>query len=92
MNEVVGTLYFVLASNRLEEWARHSEADTFFCFTSLMSEVRDLFIQRLDETASGIEVNAFLSLNSSRTSCLIPISEGCVFFFIRGKSPNWSAW
>lgn len=68
MNEVVGTLYFVLASNPLEEWARHSEADTFFCFTSLMSEVRDLFIQRLDETASGIEVKDFRYFTSSRAS------------------------
>eukprot|EP00058_Branchiostoma_floridae_P001504 XP_002586992.1 hypothetical protein BRAFLDRAFT_129954 [Branchiostoma floridae] len=32
----------------------HAEADTFFCFTNLMSEIRDNFIKMLDDSASGI--------------------------------------
>lgn len=56
MNEVLGTIYYVLASHADQDWASHAEADSFFCFTHLMSDNRDLFIQNLDETDHGIEV------------------------------------
>ena len=32
----------------------HVEADAFFCFTNLMSEIRDNFIKSLDDSACGI--------------------------------------
>ena len=32
----------------------HAEADTFFCFTNLMAEIRDFFIKTLDEAEFGI--------------------------------------
>lgn len=32
----------------------HAEADTFFCFTNLMAEIRDFFIKSLDEAEFGI--------------------------------------
>lgn len=54
MNEIVATLFFVLASDDNEEWRQHCEADTFFCFTNLMAEIRDVFIQSLDESESGL--------------------------------------
>ena len=54
MNEIVATLYYVLAMDEMEEWREHCEADTFFCFTNLMSEIRDVFIQSLDESESGL--------------------------------------
>ena len=54
MNEIVATLYFVLATEGNEEWHRHCEADTFFCFTNLMAEIRDVFIQSLDDSESGL--------------------------------------
>lgn len=54
MNEIVATLYYVLATDGEEEWRDHCEADTFFCFTNLMSEIRDVFIQSLDESESGL--------------------------------------
>ncbi|CAM9453657.1 unnamed protein product, partial [Laminaria digitata] len=54
MNEIVATLYYVLATDGVEEWREHCEADTFFCFTNLMSEIRDVFIQSLDESESGL--------------------------------------
>lgn len=41
---------FMLSSSRIE----HAEADTFFCFTGLMSEIRDFFIKTLDESELGI--------------------------------------
>lgn len=34
--------------------AEHAEADTFFCFTNLMSENRDNFIKSLDDSQCGI--------------------------------------
>ena len=54
MNEIVATLYYVLAMDEMEEWREHCEADTFFCFTNLMSEIRDVFIQSLDESERGL--------------------------------------
>ena len=55
MNEIVATLYYVLATHDgREDWSDHCEADTFFCFTNLMSEIRDVFIQSLDESESGL--------------------------------------
>lgn len=55
MNEIVATLFFVLATDDAEEWRQHCEADTFFCFTNLMAEIRDVFIQSLDESESGLQ-------------------------------------
>lgn len=34
--------------------AENAEADCFFCFTNLMSDIRDFFIKSLDEAESGI--------------------------------------
>jgi hypothetical protein len=36
MNEIVGTLYFVLAHDSNEDWANEAEADTYFLFNSIM--------------------------------------------------------
>jgi len=55
MNELVGTLLYVFASDPDAEWAQHAEADTLFCFTHLMSQLRDVFIERMDATDTGIE-------------------------------------
>ena len=41
MNEIVGTLYFVLAHDSNEDWAKEAEADTYFLFNSIM--VRSTF-------------------------------------------------
>ncbi|XP_054723078.1 TBC1 domain family member 13-like [Uloborus diversus] len=54
MNEIIGPIYYTFASDPDPEWKRHAEADTFFCFTNLMSEIRDFFIKSLDDSASGI--------------------------------------
>ena len=35
-------------------FVEHAEADTFFCFTNLMAEIRDFFIKTLDEAEFGI--------------------------------------
>ncbi len=35
-------------------FSEHAEADCFFCFTNLMSDIRDFFIKTLDQAESGI--------------------------------------
>lgn len=52
MNEIIGPIYYVLAST--EDHAEFAEADCFWCFTALMSEIRDFFIKSLDESENGI--------------------------------------
>ncbi|KAJ7334365.1 hypothetical protein OS493_014676 [Desmophyllum pertusum] len=54
MNEIIGPLYYVFSSDPNTEWQENVEADVFFCFTSLMSEIRDNFIKSLDDSACGI--------------------------------------
>ncbi|KAJ7307974.1 hypothetical protein JRQ81_008472 [Phrynocephalus forsythii] len=54
MNEIVGPLYYTFATDPNGEWKEHAEADTFFCFTNLMSEIRDNFIKSLDDSQCGI--------------------------------------
>ena len=36
------------------EWSEHAEADAFFCFTSIMGEIRDFFCKSLDASSVGI--------------------------------------
>ena len=50
MNELAGTLYYVFGNQMsYEPWREHVEADTFFCFSLLMIDTRDLFIRNLDD-------------------------------------------
>jgi TBC1 domain family member 13 len=64
MNEVLGTLYFVFGSDEDAAWRDQAEADVFFCFEILMAEIADLFIQTMDNTASGLNgrMKCFISL------------------------------
>ncbi|XP_061427830.1 LOW QUALITY PROTEIN: TBC1 domain family member 13 [Lethenteron reissneri] len=57
MNEIVGPIYYSFATDSSPEWREHAEADTFFCFTNLMSEIRDNFIKSLDDSQCGIGHN-----------------------------------
>uniref|UniRef100_A0A7N6ATN5 TBC1 domain family member 13 n=1 Tax=Anabas testudineus TaxID=64144 RepID=A0A7N6ATN5_ANATE len=54
MNEIVGPIYYTFATDPNSQWKEHAEADTFFCFTNLMSENRDNFIKSLDDSQCGI--------------------------------------
>ncbi|KAL9184131.1 hypothetical protein ACHAXT_002217 [Thalassiosira profunda] len=66
MNEIVGTLYFVLAHDSNEDWAREAEADTYFLFNALMVEMRDVFVPDLDDADTGIHgrINNMITLLS----------------------------
>uniref|UniRef100_A0A914WIC4 TBC1 domain family member 13 n=1 Tax=Plectus sambesii TaxID=2011161 RepID=A0A914WIC4_9BILA len=55
MNEVLGPLYYVFAQDTNDSWAEHAEADTYYCFQNLMSEIKDNFIKTLDQSNCGIE-------------------------------------
>jgi len=55
MNEIIGPIYYVLASDSRMDWKEHAEADCFFCFTNLMSDIRDFFIKTLDDSSTGIQ-------------------------------------
>ena len=60
MNEVLGPLYYILTKDRHDEELigftgdSDVEADTFFCFSAIMSEIRDIYIQGMDGTESGM--------------------------------------
>jgi len=74
MNEIVGTMYFVLANDTNEEWACEAEADTYFLFNTLMVEMRDIFVPDLDEADTGIQgrmsnMIALLSLHDPEVRC-----------------------
>ncbi|XP_050431940.1 TBC1 domain family member 13 [Adelges cooleyi] len=54
MNEIIGPIYYCFATDPIVKMKKHAEADCFFVFTNLMSEIRDFFIKTLDEADSGI--------------------------------------
>eukprot|EP00095_Tigriopus_kingsejongensis_P005856 maker-scaffold38_size502422-snap-gene-0.14 protein:Tk05856 transcript:maker-scaffold38_size502422-snap-gene-0.14-mRNA-1 annotation:"tbc1 domain family member 13" len=54
MNEIIGPIYYVYATDPNVEWREFAEADCFFSFTNLMADIRDFFIKTLDEADSGI--------------------------------------
>lgn len=51
MNEIIGPIYYAFACDPNAEYREYAEADCFFCFTNLMSEIRDFFIKTLDDCA-----------------------------------------
>ncbi|MFH4979887.1 hypothetical protein AB6A40_006596 [Gnathostoma spinigerum] len=55
MNELVGPIYYVFANDSDTTWAEFAEADTYYCFQQLMSEIKDNFIRTLDKSNCGIE-------------------------------------
>ncbi|KAK4310140.1 hypothetical protein Pmani_018255 [Petrolisthes manimaculis] len=54
MNEIIGPIYYTFASDPIIAFRENAEADCFWCFISLMGEIRDFFIRTLDDSASGI--------------------------------------
>mmetsp|Transcript_106762 Transcript_106762/g.300107 ORF Transcript_106762/g.300107 Transcript_106762/m.300107 type:complete len:485 (-) Transcript_106762:55-1509(-) len=52
MNELCAPLYYLFAQDPLQN--KNVEADTFFCFSLVMADMRDSFVQSLDQTDSGM--------------------------------------
>jgi hypothetical protein len=55
MNEIVGTIYYVLANDHNSDWANHAEADCYYLFHSLMIEMKDVFVPDMDTSTTGIQ-------------------------------------
>ena len=55
MNEIAGTLYYVLANDENSSWADHAEEDTYFLFHTLMMDIRDVFVPDMDSHSTGIQ-------------------------------------
>jgi len=57
MNEVLAVMYYCFHKQSTPDIIDHQfiESDVFFCFNSLMSEIRDGFVRDLDYEKSGIQ-------------------------------------
>jgi len=55
MNEILATLYICFFDASLPtEINQYFESDLFFCFTKLMTDLRDSFLRTMDHETSGI--------------------------------------
>ena len=56
MNEVIAVLYYCFwkYGSDLVISTQYLESDLFFCFSNLMSEIKDGFLRDLDQELSGI--------------------------------------
>jgi len=54
MNEIAGTLYYVMANSPIPAIRAHAEAHAYTCFMSLMVEMQDLFIEEMDDSVFGV--------------------------------------
>jgi hypothetical protein len=53
MNEIIGPIYYVFSNDSKNDlFTGQAEADTFWCFTELMSEIRDMYNSQLDSDRS----------------------------------------
>jgi hypothetical protein len=55
MNELLSLIYFTFNQDEVKENLENAEADSFYCFSILMGEVKDGFIKSLDASESGIK-------------------------------------
>jgi hypothetical protein len=55
MNEILAPIYYCFCSDQHPEFSPYAEADSFYCFTSLMSEIRDNFVKTMDKSDDGVE-------------------------------------
>jgi hypothetical protein len=55
MNEILVPIYYCFSMDYHPDFAPHAEADSFYCFTTLMSEIRDNFLTSMDRTIAGLK-------------------------------------
>jgi hypothetical protein len=48
MNEILAMIYNCFNFDCNETFLNYSEVDAFFCFTSLMGDIKDGFIRKMD--------------------------------------------
>jgi len=54
MNEILAPIYYVFSKDPNPMFKGHAEADSFYCFTNLMDELRDTFVSNQDNKEKGI--------------------------------------
>jgi hypothetical protein len=56
MNEILATMYFCFYDVTMpqEYFLEYFESDLFFCFNTVVSEIRDSFVRTMDNEHSGI--------------------------------------
>lgn len=61
MNEILAILYFCFYQDKND---LYFESDLFFCFTKIMSDLRDGFIRTMDAEETGIngKINKFIDI------------------------------
>lgn len=52
MNEIIAPIYYVFATDPTGSCKQYAEADTFYCFHNLMTEIHSNFIRNLDSSQS----------------------------------------
>jgi len=52
MNELAAVILFVMSSD-----AEFAEADSFWCFSELMAEIKDIFMNELDHSSHGVHAS-----------------------------------
>jgi hypothetical protein len=57
MNELLAPIYYVFSVDEDVEWSAHAEADAFYCFTNIMSHIRD----RYRPTNTRVSVHMYTS-------------------------------
>eukprot|EP00927_Polykrikos_kofoidii_P019033 TRINITY_DN18871_c0_g1_i3.p1 TRINITY_DN18871_c0_g1~~TRINITY_DN18871_c0_g1_i3.p1 ORF type:complete len:799 (-),score=175.84 TRINITY_DN18871_c0_g1_i3:77-2473(-) len=57
MNEVAAIIFYVMTSGAPEQ-QDNTEADAFWCFSEIMSELKEGFMQVFDNTAVGVHASA----------------------------------
>lgn len=72
MNEILAPLYYVFSLDKNEEESVHAEADLFYCFSQIISELRDHYINSMDNvrptgTRSRTESSTSVVSNNSET-------------------------
>lgn len=61
MNEILAILYYCFYQDKNDPYF---ESDLFFCFTKVMSDLRDGFIRTMDAEETGIngKINKFIEI------------------------------
>ena len=75
MNEILGPLYYVVATQGDPKDFIHAEADSFFIFTALIGEFRDHFIKSMDNI-KPVSLKRNMSSLSDLEESIKPLEAG----------------
>ncbi|KAI3384562.1 hypothetical protein SNEBB_003629 [Seison nebaliae] len=54
MNEILGPIYYVMATSKDKDSKKFAEPDSFWCFVKLMTIIRENFDENMDNVCGGI--------------------------------------